>query len=50
VAVMLVEADEPVRGGFTKVKRGQHRGDVRRETSAMQPEIRQFRIVPPFSC
>jgi hypothetical protein len=32
------------------VKRGQHRGDVRRETGAVQPQIRQFRIVPPFSC
>jgi hypothetical protein len=32
------------------VKRGQHCGDVRREPRAMQPEIRQFRIVPPFSC
>ena len=47
---VIVEADEPVRRGFTKVKCGQHRGDVRRQAGAMQPEIRQFRIVPPFSC
>ena len=45
-----VELDEPVRGGFTKVKRGQHCGDVRRKAGAMQPKIRQFRFVPPFFC
>ena len=49
-AGLVIETDESVRRGFTKVKRGQHRGDVRRETGAVQPQIRQFRIVPPFSC
>jgi len=36
--------------GFTKVKRSQHRRDMGWEARAMRPEVRQFKIVPPFSC